>query len=476
MRHWLVWNIFFRLQEALKGHPTFRILRELEAAERLFPDELARLRAARLQQLMEYGSAHVPYIQRILREAGLKASDIQGPADLRHLPLIRKADARKLRAELRSRVAGRLSEWSTGGSTGEPLLYDVPQERIASWVACHQRVMRWFGLSAGAREVALWGSPVEATRQDVLRRLRDKAMRTKLLSAFDMSDATMSRYLDYLESSGCRAIYSYPSSIYLLCLHAQKERRNLRRLGIRVVFVTGEVLYQHQREVITETLNCPVANGYGGRDSGYLAHECPQGGMHIMADATIVEILDPQGRLVPEGEPGEIVITDLYSKEVPFVRYATGDIGRASSRRCRCGRCLPLLECIEGRSNDSIVAPDGTILHAQSISYVLRSVGVVQGIEHYRVVQKAPDRLHVQIVRNEQYPADGESRLRAGWSQLLRAPLDITFEYLRSLPPEPSGKCRYIISHVAIGQQARPAAMERANESQPDACARVGRP
>src|SRR5437899_8886130 len=176
-------------------------------------------------------------------------------------------------------------------------------------------------------------------------------MATRLLSAFEMNEATMSQYLDVLESRSWSQIFGYPSAIYLLCLHARKVGRDLRRVGIRVAFVTGEVLLPYQREMIQETLNCVVANGYGGRDSGFIAHECPQGGMHLMADAVITEIIDASGQPAAPGEPGAIVVTDLYSHAAPFIRYATGDIGVLSKRRCTCPLPLPLIERIDGRSN-----------------------------------------------------------------------------------------------------------------------------
>lgn len=449
MHRWLVWNVLFPLHEWAKGHPSFRILKEMEAADFLTAAGIEQLRAAKLQKFLQYAYANVPYVQDAMRQAGLEPSDVHGPADLVRLPLMRKADVRKNRERMRSRVAGKLTSFSTGGSTGEPLLYDLPQERIASWIACRQRAMRWWGLSAGDQEYAIWGSPVEVTRQDRLRSLRDGLLATRLLSAFEMSEPVMSGYLDLLEKGDCRTIFAYPSSIYLLCLHAQKTGRNLRRAGIKTVFVTGEVLFPHQRELIADTLNCPVGNGYGGRDSGFVCHECPQGGMHIMADATIVEILDPQGQPAPEGETGEIVVTDLYSREVPFLRYATGDVGALTSRRCSCGRPLPLLEKIEGRTTDFIVAPDGTILHALSVIYILREL---EGIQQFRIRQKEVDRFHVQLVRNQNYQTENESRIRDGLRQRLRAPVEVTFEYLSSLPAERSGKFRHVISEVPMAE------------------------
>jgi phenylacetate-coenzyme A ligase PaaK-like adenylate-forming protein len=446
MYRWLVWNILFPFHEFARRHSTLHILREMEATDLLTVAELEQFRTAKLLQFLQYAYAYVPYVRRALQQAGVEISDIHGPADLVRLPVMRKGDVREHRLEMRSRVAGKLTPYSTGGSTGEPLLFDLPEERISSWVAQRQRVMRWWGLSVGDRELAIWGSPVEVTRQDWLRNLRDRMLATRLLSAFEMSEAVMSRYIDVLIKGRWRMIFAYPSSIYLLCLHARKQRRNLRRLGIKTVFVTGEVLFPYQRALISETLNCPVANGYGGRDSGFVAHECPQGGMHIMADANIVEILDSRGSPLPEGELGEIVVTDLHSREVPFLRYATGDVGALSTRKCPCGRSLPLLERIEGRTTDFIVAPDGTILHALSLIYVLREI---QGVEQFRIRQKAVDRFHIELVRNQHYPAESEVRIRENLQQRLRAPIEVTIEYRSELSPEPSGKYRYVISEIA---------------------------
>lgn len=459
LHRWLVQNIVFPAQELAKGHPTLRILAEMESADALTPAGLRELRDAKLQEFIAYTFRHVPYVRKVMLHSGLEPSDIRSPADLVRLPLLGKADIRRHRLELRSELRKTFVAFSTGGSTGEPLLFDLSPERIASAVACRQRAMRWWGLPVGNREFALWGSPVEVKRQDRLRRLRDKLLATELFSAFEMSEERMSDYLDILEKGTFRMIFAYPSSIYLLCLHARKKGRNLRRSGIQAVFVTGEVLFAHQRELIAETLNCPVANGYGGRESGFVAHECPQGGMHIMADASVVEILDTQGRPVPDGTPGEIVVTDLFSREAPFLRYRTGDMGVLSQARCGCGRPHPLLERIEGRSTDFITAPDGTILHALSVIYIMREI---EGIEQFRIRQKRVDEFHVQVVRNGRYESSSELRIRDGLQQRLRARVEVTVEYVSALAPEPSGKFRHVISDVRTepegGEEKRAAA------------------
>lgn len=448
MRRWIAWNVFFRLQERIKGHQTFRLLREMEEADAFSAIELAEVRRTKLCDLIGYAYAHVPYIRMRMQEAGVGPPDISGPEDLRRLPLMRKADVRRNRELLRSDIAGKLAAFTTGGSTGEPLIFDLGKRRVASRVACRLRTSHWWGVGIGDRELAIWGSIVEVKRQDWVRRIRDFFLASRLLSAFELNESTIARYLDIMEEGGCQQIFAYPSAIYLVCLQARKEGRNLRRLGVKVVFVTGEVLYPYQRELIAETLNCPVANGYGGRDTALIAHECPQGGMHILSDAVILELVDAEGRPVRDGEPGEIVITDLYSHEAPFIRYASGDMAVMSARQCSCGRALPLLERVEGRSNDSIVAPDGRIINSLGLIYSVREI---EGIEQFRIYQKAVDTFHVQLVTNADFPSDAEQRLRQKWSSLLRSPLQIVFEYLPALACERSGKFRYIVSELPEG-------------------------
>jgi phenylacetate-CoA ligase len=421
----------------------------MEAADCLSQAQLEQLRAEKIQHFIKYCHAHVPYIKRRMKEAGVDPAQIQKPDDLAKLPIMTRADVQNHRESLRSDRAGRLASFSTSGSSGTPLVVDVSKPRIASHVACRQRVSRWWGMSVGDPEIALWGPPLVRTYRDPLRALRDRLFATRLLSAYEMTEATMSGYLDILESGHWRQIFGYPSAVYLLCLHARNQGRSLRRAGIKVAFVTGEVLFTHQRELITETLCCPVANGYGGRDSGFIAHECPQGGMHIMADSVIVEIVDSLGRPMPPGEAGEIVVTDLYSQEAPFLRYATGDIGAYSTRLCTCGRALPLLERLEGRAIDFIMAPDGRVIPGLALNPVLWKV---EGIEQIRICQKATDDFHLQIVRSGRFRDACEDQIRKGFAEVLRCPLHMTFEYLPDLPKERSGKFRFIISEVSSGR------------------------
>ena len=89
--------------------------------------------------------------------------------------------------------------------------------------------------------------------------------------------------------------------------------------------------------------------------------------MHITSEDIIVEIVDGDGQVLPVGESGEIVVTHLSTRDFPFVRYRTGDMGILNSELCSCGRGLPVLKEVQGRSTDFLVAQDGTVLHGLAL-------------------------------------------------------------------------------------------------------------
>jgi phenylacetate-CoA ligase len=446
-------HFIFPLHERIKGHSTLRILAEMEHDQWLQSNEVQQVQEGRLQHFLMQAFSSVPYYRELLQQVGLRCSDFQCEADLVKLPLLDKTIIRDRLNELKSSQHNNVQEFSTGGSTGTPLIFYLGPTRISSDVAARCRAESWWGVGIGDREYVFWGSPLELTKQDQWREIRDRILRTKLMSAFEMSPAVMDRYLDEMLAQGCRRVFGYPSSIALLCEHARREGKDLSMMGVEAVFVTAEFLWEHWREIISGTFQCPVANGYGGRDSGFIAHECPKGGMHITADRLLVEIVGEDGRRLPPGEAGEIVVTHFDTPEMPFIRYRTGDIAALSSKPCSCGRGLPLLEKIDGRKSDFIVTPDGRVMHGLSLIYVLRKIA---GVEQFRITQKTVDEFQVELVTRNEFQPESEAVIRNEFSQRLRAPVKVRVHYSSAIPTSKNGKFRYVISEVNE-HNARPA-------------------
>ena len=447
----LVSRLLFPLHERLKSHTSVAVRRSMEESQWWPPEKLHALQLERLRALLCDVGAGVPYYRELFARLGFDPRALRQLADLRALPLLDKATIRAHTEALKHTQARGLARFNTGGSSGEPLIFFIGNERVSHDVAAKWRATRWWGVDIGDPEIVVWGSPIELAAQDRVRRLRDALLRSELLPAFAMNEARLDGMLAAIRRRRPRMLFGYPSALAHIAQHAEQRGAVMSDLGIRVAFVTSERLYDEQRAGIERVFGCRVANGYGGRDAGFIAHECPAGGMHITAEDIIVELVDGQGRPVPDGEAGEIVVTHLATRDFPFIRYRTGDVAVLAAKPCACGRGLPLLREIQGRSTDFVVAADGTVMHGLALIYILRDV---PGLQSFKVVQHELLRTSVQLVAGPGFRPGCEAGIVAGFKQRLGAQVAVDVQRVDAIAAEKSGKFRYIVSHVAAAQTA----------------------
>ena len=445
-------HVLFPLHERMKGHDSTVRLRELEATQWLDRTRLEELQLRNLKRFLVTIDKTVPYYTSRFAEIGFVPGDIGSLSELAKVPLLTKALIRDNVDRLKAHGARKLIRYNTGGSSGEPLVFYMGADRVSHDVAAKWRATRWWGVDIGDPEIVLWGSPIELGAQDRLRHLRDRLLRTELLPAFDMSEPNLDRFIERIKARRPKMLFGYPSALALVAAHAERRHEQLDKLGIRVAFVTAECLYDHQRSQIERTFGCRVANGYGGRDAGFIAHECPMGSLHITAEDLIVELIDPEGKPVQAGQPGEVVVTHLATSEFPFVRYRTGDVGVIDDRACPCGRGLPALREVQGRTTDFVVAMDGTVLHGLALIYVVRDL---PGIRTFKIVQESLDRTRVSIVPDSRFDERTRDTIRDGIRARLGGNVIVDVDVVEAIAAESSGKHRYVKSMVSIDGSRR---------------------
>lgn len=443
----LVAGPLFRIQERLKGHDTFRRLRELERSQWWDASSLAAYQTDRLRRLLVAIGARVPYYRELFRRVAFDPASVRGPVDLTRLPILTKPDIRANQERFIAEGAGKRDHYATGGSTGEPLQFQVGMARVSADVAARCRFMRWWGVEVGDPEIVLWGSPIEATRQDRAREIRDRVFRSTLLSAVGMTPQRLDGYLDALERVRPAQIFSHGSALSELAHHAVARGRDVSRLGTKVAFLTSEQLYDHQRQLIERVFGCRVADQYGGRDAGFVACECPEGGMHLTAEDLIVEIADDRGVPLPPGQAGDIVVTHLASEEFPFIRYRTGDVGVIHDAPCACGRGLPLLREIQGRADDMLLSLDGSRVPGQAIVHLLRSQ---PGLQAFRIIQESRDFMRILLVSTGEFPDGEKPAIVQGIRARLGEAMRVEFVSVPEIPREASGKFRTVVSRVGV--------------------------
>ncbi len=441
----LVSRWLFPLHERIKKHNSVALRKELEISQWWNPQQIEQLQKERLHRLLAHAQNHVPYYRSLFAEHRIQVENIRSVADLAQLPLLDKEKIRANTDALKSDIARDLSPFNTGGSTGEPLKFHIGKERVSHDVAAKWRATRWWGVDIGDPEIVIWGSPIELGAQDRVRAQRDRMLRTKLLPAFEMSEPKLSRLLEEIRARRPKMLFGYPSVLDHIARHAEANRLRMNDLGIRVAFVTAECLSKEQRQQIGRTFGCRVANGYGSRDAGFIAHECREGGMHISAEDIIVEVVDAQGRSLPPGEAGAIVVTHLATSDFPFIRYRTGDIGVLDTALCRCGRGLPLLKEIQGRNTDFLVTQDGAALHSLALVYILRDLPQIRA---FKIIQENLSLTRILVVSRGGLAPDISRKIDLGCRARLGQNVHIAIEEVAEILPEKSGKFRSAVSKI----------------------------
>jgi phenylacetate-CoA ligase len=423
--------------------------RELERTQWYSSSELKALQTRRLTALLEHAYRTVPYYQRAFDAAGIGPGDVRGPDDLRKLPLLNKETIQAERGEMCSvafRSGQRLSN-STGGSTGTPLRF-YQDWRQRDWGSANKlRCNRWAGWDFGKSVLRLWGHSrdLEAARA-AIGKLRDFVLGEHILDAFHFTDRAMDELVHYIRRKKPRFVVAY-SSILAHLVDYLEERQVLDLPAPDGIVTSADMLYPHQRAAIERMFGAAVYNRYGCREVDTIAAECGEHeGMHICAERLVVEFLDENEHSVAPGQPGRVIITDLFSYAMPFVRYDIGDLGTPSAKVCRCGRGLSLMSELTGRMSDVLVTPEGAYVSVTALSTILPQV---PGVQETQFLQRAVDWLQVKVVRRPEYGAESEGAFRRHIAQLFGSQMRVTFDYVDDIPKTATGKAR-----LSVGQDS----------------------
>lgn len=446
LRAYLTRNLFYPLWDLKDGTGRLSEWRSLERSQWDSREKLDRLRWDRAGRLVEYAYEHCPTHRTRLAGTGMtRAADVT-PESWSRIPVLTKQEIREHEEGLRSdqyRIED-LVLAKTGGSTGTALRVYYDQAAQARHNAAALRSDRWSGWEIGMRKVAVWGNPPVA--RTLKARLRNALHdRMEYLDTMEIHDASLERFLEACRRPEPFAIMGHAHSIFIAARWLQK--RGEMSVRPRGVITTSMMLLAPERETIERVFGCRVTDRYGCEEVGLIGCECERhDGMHVPAEHLLVECLRDDGTPSAPGEEGRIVVTDLVNRGMPLIRYRVEDRGILTDRACPCGRPLPLLERVTGRTADFLVRADRTLV--AGVSLVERTLTAIPGLEQMQIVQEAIGRFSLKVVPSAGYGPAAEEALRGELRKVFGADTDVRIEAVTRIPQEASGKYRFSISKV----------------------------
>jgi phenylacetate-CoA ligase len=444
----IVRKVLYPAYRALKRDKVLSHLAEMRRVQYLTPDLIRQYQWDKLKRLLEYASRHVPYYRETFKEAGVSVDDFTGLEDLECLPIVRKQDIKDNADAFVSEVYPRrlLDPDRTSGSTGESLYFFVDRQASEARRANNVRMNEWMDIVIGDKTALLWGTSfdLKETRK-VLNALRGWLSNTHLFSAYTMDVTTLSSYLKALRRFRPSLLIGYPSAL----THFAQSMLELGQDMIRpkVVQVSGETLYDWQREVLEDAFKADVYDHYGCREFGALARECRMHkGFHIACERVVIEARPAAGAEARE-ELSELLITDLDNFGMPFIRYAIEDLGTITWDECECGLKLPRLSTTIGRTFDVIRAPNGNYLLGTFWSILLKTV---KGVERFQVIQEALDKITIALVPTDEFSDRSRDYVVRKIREACGPEMKIRFEIMPDLAPTAAGKYRFVISKIGL--------------------------
>lgn len=390
-----------RVLERVRG--TLTILRTLPGQRRvpyLPPERLAELRDARVRDTVRYAAETVPYYREFFAREGIDPREIGSADDLARLPLIDNptvcVDHERFRAQSQ---AGRAAVQfrSTGTSTGVPLYVFHDRRSLLANIAYSERER--------AVEAALCGKRYRYTAVDVrfgpatVKRVRDfydaSAFRPFRPRHHQLAIETpLEELLETINRIQPDVIRSYGT--YLEAALRLVAARNLRLHVPKVFVYSGDGMTPDGRAFVEQTFGVPAISRYNAVEAFKIAYHCEErDGFHLHEDLCHVDVVGDDGRPLPTGESGELVISNLVNRGTVLLNYRIGDFGHLTAEPCGCGRTTRRLVELEGRVAEVVHLPSGNIVHQYALAGIFRRF---RGVVRHQLVQHEPDRFELRVM------------------------------------------------------------------------------
>lgn len=418
-----------------------RLLHEARRNQWLKPSELEELQTKKLRSIVKHAYENTEFYHKKFKEAGIYPDDIRTLNDLSKIPFTTKEELKQQKLEARLSKGTNLRKCvvnQTSGSTGIPLVvvFDEAADDFSKAINLRSHIEN--GLKLRSRWV-VFANPYRHHKPLWFQKL--KFYHPITMSPFEHMDVLV----DKLTKFKPEVLDGYTSSIGQLAEAVKTD--DIRGINPKVVFGTSELLDPETRKLVNSVFDVEMIDHFGCVELNRTAWECSEhAGYHIDTDAVVMEFIE-NGENVSPGEKGEITYTGLYNYCMPLIRYNIGDIGIPSDELCPCGRGLPLMKLIEGRTDSFMHMPDGRTLSPRTWPIILKKF---LEIEQFKVIQEKKDLIRVLVVKSTGFSQNTISQIKYDIKEIIGPEVNVNVEIVDEILKENSGKVRCAVSNVKV--------------------------
>jgi len=405
------------------------------------PEAIRKIQEKKLKKLVVHAYQNVPYYRELFDSIKIKPQDIRKLEDLQMLPFTSKKQIQALSLEEKTAKNINLKHcksFITSGSTGSPLRifhtfqYETLKNFICARAFLTSGMKPWYKMAAFSGERSV----------NEKRPWHEYLMlwRRKEISNWDKPET----WIDKLREWKPQVLTGEIITLKLLGEAVQKYQ--IRDISPKIIFTASIIMDDFSRQYLQSVFCAKIVDIYGSVEGGFIAWECEKcSGYHICSDVVIVEMLK-NGKPVSPGQKGEVVITNLHSYAMPFIRYRQEDIVTLSNKKPVCGRNFPLLEHIEGRTDDFVVLRNGRKISPHPLYHC---IDPVQGVKRWRMVQENINTLKVDIEPAENFTHESQQRIESNLKKLVGDEIVIEISLVDSLHVDLSSKFRAVSSKIS---------------------------
>jgi len=366
------------------------------------------------------------------------------------LPVLTKKDLQKPLTERLSIGYSQKSVFvnKTSGSSGDPFVFAKDKQAHAlTWASIIHR-FGWYGIDFNkSYQARFYGIPLDfiGYRKE---RLKDFLGQRYRFPIFDLSDAFLEKVLTHFRTKKFDYINGYTSSIVLFAKFLQTKNIVLKTIcpTLKVCMVTSEMLFDDDKTLLETQFGIPIVNEYGASELDLIAFQNPNDEWQVNSETLFVEILDENNQPVPNGKEGRIVITSLYNKAHPFIRYDIGDIGILDEKSTP---KKPILKKLIGRTNDVALLPSGKKAPGLTFYYVTKSIIEDDGnVKEFIIRQTKIDTFEIDYVSEEELTSEQLRGIQEAIDKYLEPGLQFSYNRKNSLLRNARGKLKQFISEL----------------------------